>query len=124
MMADPTSVVCEWLNDGGGYNHADFDYGRIAMALEMITQASALRYAGEDRAAQALEDLLVQLGMYDEAKARYSFLDEWRRLRVVRLPEDDGDDHPSPSGSLGRVVPPQPAKRLRLSLRRGRRSSA
>jgi hypothetical protein len=116
---NPSRVLTAYLKAKGlksAYCHPAYDCGRLAMALEIITQIKALESLpvvsdlGRQEAVTALYAVLTETGFEDEAYRWYEMLGEWRRPKFQGIPVVV-DEH-VPPGIVLLVGPPsedQPA---------------
>jgi hypothetical protein len=99
LIKDPTTVYERYLkNHGVQLSGPEFERGRLAMALEVITLIRAIETMGEaladferEQLISLLQTFLVKQGISEAAWQTYGVLMNWRRVSVV--PE------PSPAGS-------------------------
>lgn len=81
-MSEPTKVLAEYLKGKEMSAGVIFETGRLAMALEVLTQIKILRSMPiTDHAAEmeaAFVAFLVDQDIYDEAEKWYGRLDAWR----------------------------------------------
>ena len=124
-MSHPTTVLRQWLMQETplGVVERDFNLGRLAMALEVLTQIKILHDLPLTELSAhvegALQALLIDQGLMDDAEKVYEKLDAWRAPKFVA---DHGGDKPTGrvSGSASSVVAPEGAlartRRLREAL--------
>lgn len=118
-MSHPTAVLRQFLADQK-IDGRSFDWGRLSLGLEVMTQIKILETLPlTDLTVQltsAFRTLLVDAGVADEVEKWYERLDAWRAPRFVSAdrPTDRAFGASSsavaPEGSLRRV------RRLRASL--------
>jgi hypothetical protein len=90
-MATPTKVMLKLLGQRGMTAHERlwFGYGRLAVCLEMLSAVKVLEsFAVEDERVKeavisALQTLMTEMGLLDQAESLYEELAEWRRPRFV-----------------------------------------
>ena len=106
-MERPTEVYREWLHRGMIVPR--FEEGRMAMALEIISLRKSLEAVGimgKGVTIGALDTLLADQELLDEADALYVELCEWRKIRFRDV--SSGEPRPSSGGSHSRA----PTRRL------------
>jgi hypothetical protein len=107
---NPTEVWMQYLDVGYGRKlkgHALFDYGRVAMGLEIVTKIKMLESLpvtteyGRQEAISALHTILVEQGLAESIYALYDELNDWRKpkfrpssqqLGLSRAATSDADD--------------------------------
>lgn len=90
-MSHPTTVLLQYLSKEDQVRRigkkSPFEWGRLAMALEILTQMKILQSLPlTDLTIQlesAFQALLVDTGMMDEAERWYEKLDAWRTPRFI-----------------------------------------
>lgn len=102
-MARPTQVLEEYCRANG--ESLDYHMGRMSMALEMLTAAHMLHSMRAYEAVTAMETLLRDVELLEDAKAIYSGLAAWRRPKFAvsdvpyaEQPRTDGASLPSYTG--------------------------
>jgi hypothetical protein len=98
LIARPSEVWREYVRSTGRIEGFSWEMGRMAMALEIITQIKILeeiKVMGDTARAQAvtaLQTLLQDCGMGETAWQIYEDLDKWRRVRFYAepAPEHEG----------------------------------
>lgn len=96
-IAHPTELYLRWLQGGlyKGPPGVAFQFGRRAMALELITVYRTLEalddgdvmHLGIPEALSLIQTLLIDQGLWDSANELYDELCEWRRVRLEPVDE-------------------------------------
>ena len=80
-------VLMQYLTESKAKVNSDFEFGRLAMALEVLTQIRILRdLPMTDLSIQlesAFQGFLIDQGLLDEAERWYERLDAWRAPKFV-----------------------------------------
>src|SRR5215471_7345814 len=115
-MSHPTMVLVQYLTQSKSKVNSEFELGRLAMALEVLTQMKIVRSLPmTDLSIQiesAFQAFLIDQGLLDEVERWYERLDAWRQPKF--LAEHGGESAVStvrgpasalvvPEGSLSRV---------------------
>jgi hypothetical protein len=105
-MKNPTSVWLSYLSVVYGHKlkgRAPFDYGRVAMALEIVSKIKLLESLpvtteyGRQEAISALHTILVETGLAESVYDLYEQLNDWRRPKFAPSQQPE----PSPSATAG-----------------------
>ena len=97
LIKNPTHVLEQYLEAHG--LQRGYQWGRLAMALELITVVRSLEVFGESMAdfereqiVSVIDTFMVSQGVAETAAVFYEKLLEWRKVKFVAVEGDESDD--------------------------------
>lgn len=114
VIKNPSEVLESWLESEGFQR--SYLWGRVAMALELITVKRTLEAYGEammdferEQIISVLDTFMVSQGVANRAYELYEWLLEWRKLKFIAV--DEAVEHVDPD-----VQPSEPGRPLSVSV--------